>query len=375
MAPQRLPASLTPLDVALAALLQRIKPLAPVELPLTDALGCVAADLPPLKARPPCDVAIRDGWGLHSRDLVGASSYSPLQLPAAAPRWVEAGEAMPKGCDCVIDADCVEQIGPIFQALAEARPGEGVRRMGEDIGEGSSLSDFVSGRIVRPLDLMIARAAGLDRLSVRRARLRIVDIPANSGETFTAKLIAENACAAGAETVCAKAEGRDAASLARALDSSGCDMLITIGGSGVGRNDATIAALASCGDVLAHGVALEPGRTAAVGIIGKVPLIALPGAPDAALAAWWTQALPALDRLSGLWPRHRLTLPLERKIASRVGVAEIVLLEQIEESWVPIAVGDLPLSAIARADAWLVVPGGSEGFAAGAPVEAYMLRD
>ena len=29
----------------------------------------------------------------------------------------------------------------------------------------------------------------------------------------------------------------------------------------------------------------------------------------------------------------------------------------------------------ARAEAWLVVSGGSEGFAAGSPVDAYMLRD
>jgi molybdopterin molybdotransferase len=79
--------------------------------------------------------------------------------------------------------------------------------------------------------------------------------------------------------------------------------------------------------------------------------------------------------LSWLWPRDYLTLPLERKIASSVGIAEIVLLEQIEEAWMPLAVGQLSLEAIARADAWLAVPGGSEGFAAGAPVGAYILRE
>ncbi len=41
----------------------------------------------------------------------------------------------------------------------------------------------------------------------------------------------------------------------------------------------------------------------------------------------------------------------------------------------PLAVGDLSLAAIARADAWLVISGGSEGFAAGTPVDAYILRD
>ena len=75
--------------------------------------------------------------------------------------------------------------------------------------------------------------------------------------------------------------------------------LVTIGGTGVGRTDATIEALASRGALLAHGIALQPGRTAAIGRIAGRAAIALPGAPDQALAGWWTLVLPVLDRLSG----------------------------------------------------------------------------
>jgi molybdopterin molybdotransferase len=369
---QRLPASLTPLDVALATLLDRLEPVAPVELPLADALGCVAADIPPLKAHPPQDIAAADGWALRARDLVGASSYSPLPL-AISPIWVEAGDAMPEGCDCVIDTDSVDQTGPIVQVLAEAIPGQGIRRIGGNIAEGSSA--IVSGRRIRPLDLLIARAAGLQKLNVRRPRLRVVDIPAVSGDAATAQLISDNARAAGANVVCAEASGRDAASIARALDTGACDLLITTGGSGVGRTDAAIAALAQRGEAIAHGIALQPGRTSAVGRVGSIPVIALPGAPDQALAAWWTLALPVLDRLSGFLQRQPVILPLARKIASSVGIAELVLLERNEGAWLPLAVGDLSLETIARADAWLVVSGGLEGFAAGTPVSAYMLRD
>jgi len=39
-----------------------------------------------------------------------------------------------------------------------------------------------------------------------------------------------------------------------------------------------------------------------------------------------------------------------------------------------LAVGDLPLELLARADAWLLIPASSEGFAAGTAVDAYMLR-
>jgi molybdopterin biosynthesis enzyme len=369
---QRLPTKLTSLDAALAALLHGLKPVAPVALPLAEALGCVAADMPALDAHPLRDTAGSDGWALRARDLVGASSYSPLPL-AAPPVWIEAGEALPAGCDCVIDADLLDRTGPLVQALAEAIPGQGVRRAGSEIAEASTV--IASGRRVRPLDLLIARAAGLDRLNVRRPRLRFVNIPASSGAAVTAALMAEQARAAGAAVVCTEAPGRDAASIARAFEPGACDMLITTGGSGVGGRDAVVAGLAQRGEVIAHGIALQPGRTSAVGRIEGVPVVALPGAPDQALAAWWTIALPVLDRLSGLWPRSRVTLPLQRKIASSVGITEIALLEQIEGRWMPLAVGDLSLDAIARADAWLAVSGGAEGFAAGTPVDAYMLRD
>jgi molybdopterin molybdotransferase len=369
---QRLPASLTPLDAALAALLDRLAPVAPTELSLADAIGCVAADGPPLGAFPPHDIAAADGWAFRARDLVGASSYSPLPL-AKSPAWVEAGDAMPDGSDCVVDADGVDCTGSMIQVLAEAIPGQGVRRAGGDISEAGSV--IAAGRPVRALDLLIARAAGLETLKVRRPRLRIVNIPAASGRAETAQLIAESARAAGASVVCTEAAARDAASIVKSIDPDACDLLITVGGSGVGRTDATVTALAQRGEVVAHGIALQPGRTSAVGRIGNIPVLALPGAPDQALAAWWTLALPALDLMSGRQKRPAITLPLARKIASSVGVAEIVLLERNDGAWMPLAVGDLSLETIARADAWLAVLGGSEGYAAGAPVDAYMLGD
>jgi molybdopterin biosynthesis enzyme len=370
-APQRLAASLTPLEAALAMLLDGVGPVAPCALPLAQTPGCIAAEMPPLDPRPAFDTAVADGWAFHSSDLVGASSWSPLLL-SASPVWVEAGDGMPAGCDCVVDAAAVERNGALFQVSTEAIPGQGLRRTGGDIADADS--PIAAGRPLRALDLLIARAAGLDRLAVRRPRLRLVDIPARGGHSMTAQLIAECGRAAGCEAVRIDAKGRDAESVAQAFD-DGCDLLVSIGGSGVGRSDATVQALAACGTVVAHGIALQPGRTAAIGRIGTAPVIALPGAPDQALAGWWTLVLPVLDRLSGRKPRPTTTLPLARKIASGVGIAEIVLLRQIDACWMPIAIGDLPLEAIAGADAWLAVPGSSEGYAAGTPVSGTMLRD
>ncbi|MBR0987547.1 molybdopterin-binding protein [Bradyrhizobium liaoningense] len=364
---QRLPPSLTPLDTALAALLSGLEPLAPVELPLSEAAGCIAAGTPLLAAHPHHDIAAADGWALCANDLVGASSYSPLPL-TQAPVWVEAGDAMPDGCDCVLDADAVDASGPLVQVLAEGVPGQGVRRGGSDIAERTPAG--AEGHPVAAADLLLARVAGLDKLGVRRPRLSIVNVP---GATATMHMIAGIAGAAGLDVKTHEAGARDAASIADALDISCCDLILTVGGSGVGRADAAVTALAQRGDVIAHGLALQPGRTAAVAKLGKVPVVALPGSPDHALAAWLALVLPLIDRLSGRRPRRWVSLPLARKIASSVGIAEIALLAREHHGWTPLAVGEWPLQAIAGADAWLLIPDSHEGFAAGVPVDAYLM--
>lgn len=366
---QRLPNSLTPLDAALAALLDGVAPVTSIGLPLAEALRCIAADMPLSGALPPHAIAASDGYALCARDLVGASSYSPLPL-AALPAWVEAGDAIPQGCDCVLDSDSIDRSGPMPLVLAEAIPGQGIRRAGGDIAAGSQIVE--AGRRVLARHLLIARAAGIKSLKVRRPCLHIVNIP---GSALTSDLVAESARTAGADVVSVTAAGRDATSIVAAIDVGGCDLLLMTGGSGVGRTDAAVTALGERGEIIAHGIAVQPGRTSAVGRVDRTPVVVLPGAPDQAFAAWWTLALPVLDRLSGRRPRKTLNLPLARKIASGVGIAEIVLLERKQGAWVTLAAGDLSLDAIARAEAWLTVPGGAEGYAAGTAVDAYMLRE
>ncbi len=366
---QRLPPSLTPLDAALAAVMDGLEPVTPIDLPLAEALGCIAAGMAPLAAHPPRDFAAADGFALRANDLVGASSYSPVMLPAA-PVWVETGDAMPDGCDCVLDIDAVEASGPICEALAEGVPGQGVRRAGRDIAAGTSL--VAAGSPVTPATLMLARAAGLDALRVRRPRLCIVVVP---GADEAAQMIADHARVAGGDTAMVGASGRNADSIANLFDTTAYDLLLTVGGTGVGRHDAAVTALAARGEVLAHGIALQPGRTAAIGMIAGIPAVALPGSPDQAFAVWLALVRPVLDHLSARQQHQFMTLPLARKIASGVGIAEIVLLAEEQGGWLPLAVGDLSLQAIARADAWLLVPGDSEGFAAGERVDAYLMRE
>lgn len=353
-------------------LLDGLAPVAPVDLPLEAALGVIAAKpAPAVHACPSRDEAAIDGWALAARDLIGASSFAPA-VPAAPPVWVEVGDAMPEGCDCVIDAQGVDAQGPLVQVLTEAIPGQGVRRAGEDIAMGQLPA--TPGRRISAFDILCARRSGLACLPVRRPWVRLIDLDSLNAARLTADFAEMRAGAAGADVARVSCK-RDVASIANGILEETADLIVLVGGTGAGRNDHTAAAIARAGERFAHGIALQPGRTAAFGRVGKIPVVALPGQPDQALAVWLTLVEPILRMLTGATPQDPLSLPLARKISSGIGVTDIVLLKQTERAWTPLSVGALSPAQLVSADAWCLIPAMSEGHAAGTPVAGFSLHE
>ncbi|MGE0239268.1 MAG: molybdopterin-binding protein [Parvibaculaceae bacterium] len=362
---------LTSLGSALAALLDGHARVEPTSMPLDQAIGHVAAEMPALTAPLPAqNRAALDGWALPSLDLVGASPYSPVPL-RQLPRWVEAGEALPEGCDCVLRPDLVERHGPLVQVLAEANPGQDVRRAGEDIAANRPL--VLAGRRFCAADLLALRALGSSAVMVRAPVLSLIDLTPSDGVGLTTEFIAALAREAGARVMTATSV-RDVQSITTALARASGDLIVLVGGTGAGRTDCAAQALAEAGTLIAHGLALAPGETTAVARRGAVPVVALPGLPGHALAAYLLLVRPLIDHLSARLPRQGLTLPLSRKVASAVGVAEIALVRREADSWQVLAVGDCTLDHIRMADAWLAIGSDSEGYAAGTSVEAFPLR-
>lgn len=364
--------ALTSLDAALAALLEGLAPVPSITVSLANALGFVAAEMPPIsRPLPPENRAEIDGWAFRATDLAGASSYAPLPL-TASPVWVESGQSLPSGCDCVLETEFVERAGKIFSAIGEAVPGQGVRRVGEDAAAGRP--PVIAGHVVTGSDLILARSAGLEALSVRSPAVRVIDISPASEPGVSALMAGERLNAAGTQRLSIEMCARDAGSICNAFEGSPGDLIVLVGGTGDGETDATVAALHEAGTMIAHGIALRPGRTAAVGRVRGVPVIALPGLPGPALGSYLALVEPVVDRLCGRLPRLRIAFPLARKIASAVGLVEIVLLRQELDGWMPLVVGDLTLDRIREADAWLAVPAGDEGYASGTPVGALALH-
>ena len=88
------------------------------------------------------------------------------------------------------------------------------------------------------------------------------------------------------------------------------------------------------------------------------------------LAVWLVVGRRILEQLAG--GRHNEpadTLNLSRKVASAVGLAELVPVRRKDGEADPLASRYLPLSALTRADGWILVPAESEGYAAGTPVQ------
>jgi molybdopterin biosynthesis enzyme len=120
-----------------------------------------------------------------------------------------------------------------------------------------------------------------------------------------------------------------------------------------------------------HGIGLQPGETAALGIVEKRPVLIVPGRLDAALSAFSVLGLRLVAKLSGRI-RYISQVPVEltRKVASQIGISEFVPLERTGKSEAaPLAAGTIALSALARSDGWLLVPAESEGYPAGTTVE------
>ncbi len=330
--------SLVPLAQALRDWLHGVRVVEARVCAVADAKGRVlAAPLVAPHALPATPIAMRQGYAVDSAGSIGASSYAPVPL-LASPALVAIGEALPPGTDAVLGEDAVSRAGPYAELLAEAAPGEGARRAGEDAGAGEILRNV--GQVLRDVDLMIARRAGIDTCAIREPRIGVV------GEGELAMYLSSSLARCGA--VAADEEA---------------DAVIVLG------------AIPDNVAVVAPALALRPGEDIALALDqqGRRVMI-VPPLPESAVAASLAILPPLCAALSG----HRISdqperVALTRRVSSRVGVAEIVLLQRSGADAAPVALGDLPLSSLAQADLWAMIAPEAEGHAAGDAIDAFRI--
>ncbi len=363
---------LTSLDAALALLLDKLSPVTPLRVDISAARGRICADPLIAPLHPPQALALRDGWALRADEIIGASNYAPV-APSAPPLAVEAGDALPPGYDCVIDSHGVEFLGPLTQVMTDAPPGANVRRPGEDAGSGQIL--LAQGHRLRATDLACAAMLHLTHIRIRQPHVLIVEPPARDGANSTRQFLLNAIASAGARVTLKQSPDRSAQSIAAVLSQSAADLVLLLGGTGSGASDHAIAALRLCGQVHLHGIALEPGRTAAIATVANTPVIAIPGLFEHAFGAWLGLVRPALDRLTLRQRQEPLRLPLAQKISSYVGLAEVALLRRKGDRFAPLAVGELPLQCLFAATHATIIGAGAEGHVAGEFIEAFAVAE
>jgi molybdopterin biosynthesis enzyme len=354
-------ARLTPLADVLACIDAQVAPVAPRSVAPAAAVGrCAAGDVT-AAACPARPLALRDGWAVEAALTHDASPYAPAPLRGAV--RIETGTPLPPGTDAVAEPDAVVVRAGSCEAIAATVAGEGVLQPGADADVQTVL--LRAGQKVSAAGAAALAGAQVARLAVREPRLRIVRARSEPDSIIDAAVAMVTRAIEAAGALGDAAPG----DLDMALQQPGADAIIAIGGTGAGRNDASVATLARLGRVEVHGVALSPGESAAFGSAQAGPVLLLPGRIDAALAAWLLLGERLLARLAASCEEARgLEARLSRKVASRLGLAELVPVRLRGQEAEPMGAGYLPLQMIAQSDGWILIAAEREGHPAGASV-------
>jgi molybdopterin molybdotransferase len=384
---------------------------------ITQHVGALSAETAPLheaagralarEAVAACDVpgfdrAAMDGYAVRGEETFGAGPYSPLILritgealpgkphagqvgPGEAVR-IMTGAPLPRGADAVLPFEMAREEAGGVAVLESVPPGKHVSRRGEDVAAGSVL--FQAGRVLRPQDVGLLASAGVGNVFL--PRIPKVSILVTGDELLppgsipqgcqiidsNSLMLAALARRDGGEPDVAGivADRRDA--VREGLLMADGDLVLVSGGSSVGREDHAPAVLADEGDLLVHGVALRPASPTGFGILRGRPVFLLPGNPVSCLCAYDLFAGLALRRMVGRpagLPYVRGRYPLGAKVASALGRVDYVRVRLEDGKAVPIAVsGASILSTATRADGFVLVPQGLEGYPEGAEVEVHL---
>jgi molybdopterin molybdotransferase len=210
----------------------------------------------------------------------------------------------------MMQEDCVLENGRVH-LKAGIKKGANRRHAGEDVAVGAIA--LTAGRRLSPADLGLAAALGYWQLPVfRRLRVALLSTgdevsdpgtPLARGAIYDANRFMLAALLAGLGCIVTDfgiRPDREAA-LADALVTASAehDLIVTTGGVSTGDEDHIKPAIERLGSLHFWRLAIKPGRPVALGQIGGVPLIGLPGNPVAVVVTFIVLARPLILRLGG----------------------------------------------------------------------------
>jgi putative molybdopterin biosynthesis protein len=383
---------------------------------LDAALGRVLASdvLSPVDV-PSFDRSNLDGFAVIAADTFGASEETPRIVhladevihtgivPATIVRRgaavaIATGGMLPRGADAIVMVEHADVVGRELRVARAVTGGTGVSFAGTDITAGETV--VRRGQILTSRDTGVLAAIGVAHVDVWRrpvvAILSTGDEIVAPGEPMTpsrvydsnSQILADAVRELGVEPrrLGIIADDGDAlrAKLREALESA--DAVLLSGGTSKGAGDISYRVVAELTDpgIVAHGVALKPGKPICLAATGGRPVVVLPGFPTSAIFTFHEFVAPVLSAMAGRGVEQRATV--QAKLAARVN-SEIGRTEYLLVGLVPaVATGSSPADpseapqhdatglaeAGSRPDApGLVVAGFSRPDASGATLLAY----
>lgn len=280
---------------------------------------------------PPFDNSAMDGYAVRAADVIGATTASPVRLrvvgkiPAGGSFSDEihasecvrlfTGSQLPRGADAVVmqeDTRTEDGLPDEILICDTAKPGENVRRGGEDVRCGDLIGR--AGEVLTPGRIALLAAAGVDEAAVGQrpvvgllatgSELRETGQPLAPGQIYESNraALAPLIARAGGVPRIFPLVPDTLADTRAALEGAfaACDIVVTSGGVSVGEMDFVKAAFEQLGGELQFWkVAIRPGKPFVFGRHGKKFLFGLPGNPVSAFVTFLLLVRPALRGWQG----------------------------------------------------------------------------
>jgi molybdopterin molybdotransferase len=365
----------------------------------------LAADIHSPRDLPPFDNSAMDGYAVRSADItgelpavLGIAGEQPAGMARA--RTIAAGECMkimtgapvPRGADAVVPREVVEESGATIVVSRPVRPGENVRRRGEDIIEGEVALN--QGAFLNAPCIGFLAALGIAKVPVRirpavgvlttGTEIRDISEPLEPGAIYDSNSHALRAqiASAGAVLSFLGTTGDDLdGTVAKLREAAGISrVILTTGGVSMGDYDLVRDAFERIGARRVFWkVAQRPGMPLAFSVLegGEAAqyLFGLPGNPGAVMIMFEEYVRPFLNLLSGraehLAPECEARLFREvRKKKGRLNFLRVRLTMKDGEWWAESTgvQGSGILRTMVPADGLALVPAEAESLPAGSKV-------
>ena len=381
-------------DQHLEQVLRGLTPLAPLELQLLDAHGCILAeDVASTVDLPPFDNSSMDGYAVRLADVASASEGTPAVLPVVGDiaagstsayrvqpgltARIMTGAPVPAGAEAVVPVEWTD--GGVSGVTITRAPheGENIRRQGEDVRVGEVV--LRKGTRLGPTQIGLLAAVGRDRV-ICRPKPRVVVISTGSelvepgvhagpGQIHESNsyVLTTAIREAGGLAYRVGIVSDDSRLLVDAIEDQliRADLIVTSGCVSVGAYDVVKEVLSRVGDVDFETVAMQPGKPQGFGTVGpdRTPIFTLPGNPVSAYVSFEVFVRPAIRRLLGVEPLTRTTVGAvcAERLTSPAGRRQFTRawLDVVDGRYVVKPVGGAGshlLADLAQANALIVVP-------------------